>query len=145
MCLNRAEAESTKKRKRTNRKGSLLLEALLVIIILSVSLTLIIQSFVSSLRGSVLSSDYSKAAILADNKMFDLMSRRSLDGACDEEDRFAVPFDKFKYGVEVNNLSTDGVQKGLYEVLLDISWVSGQNTKKVSLATYVFSFPDGEE
>ena len=128
-----------------NHKGSLLLEALLVIIILSISLTLIIQSFVSSLRASVFSSDYSKVAILADNKMFDLMSRRFFPRDLDEEGRFASPMDKFKYQWEASNISAGSDDGGIHEVFLDIAWSSGKKTKKVSLVTYLFSLPESAE
>ena len=68
--------EKRMKKKRpanTGKRGSILLEALLSVLIISVSITTIIQSMVSSLRATVFSVDYSKATLLMENKMNDLI------------------------------------------------------------------------
>ncbi|MCK5580303.1 MAG: hypothetical protein KAJ18_03430 [Candidatus Omnitrophica bacterium] len=120
-----------------NRNGSLLIEALLAIVIMSVSLTVIIQSMTSSLRATVYSLDYSKAAFLAENKMFDILCVSDEGGAGTREGSFKEPFEKYRYRISSKELP-DTQNDSLREVNLDVSWGIGKKTRELSLKTYAF-------
>ena len=124
---------------KSNDRGTLLLEVLLVIVILSVGLTLIIQSMVASLRAVVYSADYSMAMILAEDKMFDLLKTRSVDANFQEEGDFSKPSERFHYQIKAEPVkSVDKEATGqLNEVTLEVSWLSGGNRKSMSLVTYL--------
>ena len=64
-----------------NRRGSILLEALLSVVILSVSMTVIIQSMTSSLRAMEYSANYTMAIVLLENKIIDLILQNSVESA----------------------------------------------------------------
>ena len=64
--------------KKLQKRGSFLVEVLLTVVILSVSLTIIIQSLVSSLRAISYSANYSSAILSAENKMFELLQQAHL-------------------------------------------------------------------
>ncbi len=61
---------------RNKDQGSILIEALLSTVILSVSITIIIHSMISSLRAEKYAADYSLALILTDNKVNNLRANK---------------------------------------------------------------------
>ena len=124
-----------------NRKGSLLVEALLAISILSIGLTLIIQSFLSSVRATVYAADYSLATILLENKMSDLIEKGFIGDSIDEEGFLEGPNEKFRYHLETHNMETQGGSANLNQVKLSILWSSGRKTNSILLTTYLFNLP----
>jgi len=93
---------------RRNNKGLFLVEVLLTVALLSVGLTFIIRSYVSGLRASVYTTDYSMATILLENKMSDLIQRGFIEDGLREEQYFEKPYEKFKYELEVQNVEDNG-------------------------------------
>lgn len=121
-------------------RGSLLLEVLLAIVILSTSLILIIQSFVSSLRAMVYSGDYSTAAFLLDSKMFDVLHSQFVQSG-QGEGVFPKPFDKYRYTMKIQRSESDDSENMINEINVDIIWVSGMKEKRISAVTYVLDLP----
>lgn len=124
-----------------NKKGSLLVEALLTIVIMSVGLTFIIQSFLSSFRASAQVEDYASASVLLENKMNDLMQFGFIAGDTDEEGVFPEPYEKFRYHLKTENIK-DVDQEGLLNrISLEVLWSSGKKKRAVALTTYLANLP----
>ena len=116
----------------------LLLEAIFAIVILVVSLSVIIESLVSGLRATVFTADYSKALVLADNAMSQIMRKRIVDAAFASEGNFPSPNDQFHYQVTTEKmLSPDAAEGGLNEVQLVVSWKSGQKEQNIRVTTWL--------
>ena len=147
----------------SDKKGSLLLEALLSVVILSVSLTVIIQSLTTSLRAVTYSSDYTTALFLIDNKMFDLIRKGFIEKDLNEEGQFPQPFDKFQYTVKAEGgqvhktmmgkktkknvtITTGEIAEGetniINKVNLTIQWGSDKRKNSISVDTYLLSLAD---
>ncbi len=127
---------------RRSQKGSLLMEVLLAISILSVSLTLIVHSFLSGLRASVYTKDYSIALSLLQNKLFELKQKNPVSDSLDESGDFDEPYQKFKYHLKTESLDETQSLNGLAKATLDVSWVSGKSKKDISLSTYLFKLQE---
>ena len=125
-----------------NKQGSFLVEALLAIVVLSVGLTLITQSFLSSFRASVQSTDYSTAMLLLDNKMHDLMLRGFIEDGLNEDAAFPEPYQKFHYHLETRNMKESGGLAFLNEAKLNVSWFSGKRINNIPVVTYLLNLPE---
>ncbi len=121
--------------------GSLLLESLLAILILSVTLTLMIQTLLGGMKAMVMSAEYTKACFLIDNKMFELIKNRFIDTNFRDSGHFPLPFENFGYTIEVNPLANEKTSGAINEIDLDVSWPSGSKERKISVATYLFKTP----
>ena len=80
-----------------SKRGSLLLEVLLSIVILSTSVTVIIQAMTSSLRAMAYSVQYAKIANVLENEMIDLIFMNlkgealgNVSGVMPNEDQYKV-------------------------------------------------------
>ena len=131
-----------------NKKGALILEALLVIVILSVCLTLVIRSFVSSLRAITYGVDYFRASIFLDNTMFDLLQTKAVgedfmesaeDVACDVSDS------RYKCGFEIKDWLEDDKPENLKTVNAKVKWSSGRKEKEFAVTAYMFDLLKQEE
>ena len=116
------------------RKGSVLLEALLSVVILSVGITVIVQSMTASLRASMVSSDYSKAMYLLDNKMTEYVQALSTGHIFSEENKFSEPFDKFSYSLKADPLDD---KPNLNKIHLEVDWKNQNIEKTIALETYL--------
>lgn len=122
--------------KLSKNNGGLLLEALLAVVILSVSLTLIIQAMTSSLRATVYTTDYSTALLLMENKLVELMLMNAEDISTGDDVEFAEPNERFQYSVATSDLSTEEAE-GVNNVTMEVSWKSGSRNNNVVVETYV--------
>lgn len=122
-----------------NKKGAFLLEALMIVVILSISLTSIIGALVSSLRASVYSADYTKAVLLAENKLFSLMKNMSIEESFKGEGSFDVPFDKFRYQVQSQGVAFNEHCDFLQEVHVNVLWSTGSKEGFLSLTTLLLT------
>ena len=120
-----------------NNRGSFLLEALLSIVILSVSLTLMIESMTAGLRAIHYTSEYTIAQILLDNKLQELLQKGSVDPQQNKTQSFAPPFDRYEYSLQTPATDDSG-GSGLVKVQAGISWVSGKRKNNLSAQTYLF-------
>ena len=106
------------------QKGSLLIEALLSLVILSVTVTVIIQSMTSNLRAIVFANDYTPAIILLDNKLSDLLQKGFVKAGSLEERKFPSPYSDFSYQQKAVPLSSED-EKGINRVTFSVKWPSG--------------------
>jgi Tfp pilus assembly protein PilV len=116
-------------------QGTLLLEVLLAVVILSTSLSVIVKSLASSLRAMATSADYSKAMILLENKMFELMRKKIIDASFTDAGGFPSPFEKYQYTVKTHGTAEGNQPNGVNEVEVRVFWSSGLNQKGISATT----------
>ena len=121
-----------------NRKGSILLEALLSTVILSVSITIIIQSMTASLRAAKYSSDYTAALLLMDNKMSSLMSGGSIESGMREEKNFNEHDQRYGYLLTTKNFD-DNEHEYLNEIDVQVFWKSGRKKNRIFFKTYLLA------
>ena len=130
------------RKRRKSEDGALLMEALLAVVILSVSLTLIIQSLMTSRRASVYSRDYSIAGYLLESKMFELVQQRWIEAPFEEEGVFSEPYGDYQYRIEAVSLDAGKTdEQGLNEVKVEVSWPRGNKRRTFSVATYLMGKP----
>ena len=119
------------------KRGFILVEALLSIVIIAVSLNFILQSFTATYRAAALNVDYTKAAILLENQMSLITQKQFVQAGQDQEGECLHPFENFHYHLQ----TTDGAG-ALNDVHLDISWKSGVKNNQISLMTYLLKPTD---
>lgn len=127
--------------KKWNKRGSFLIEALLSVAILSVSLTLIIQSMTDSLRAMHQSTDYTAAVFLLDNQMVGLIQKGFVGADIEETGNFESPFEEYEYDLRTKSLA-DETLKDLNEVHLRIRWGTENKRKSMDLVSYLFNEPE---
>ena len=109
-------------------KGSILLEALLSVVILSVSITLVIQSLTSSLRATKYGSQYTQASFMLDNHMIELLNQ----GVQKQE---ATSQEGFSFITEHSN--PENIENPFIEYIqADIQWSLGSKEKRLIVVTY---------
>jgi len=117
--------------KRQKCEGFLLLEIMISVLILSIGVLLVLNSFVGLIRATELSKSYFKAGLLLEEKLLELynsdieegMSRREFS---DFDNRFSWDLDVVK--------SEDGFCK---EVSLKVLWCEKDKEKDLSVLTYI--------
>lgn len=114
--------------------GTLLLEVLLAIVIMSVSLGAIIQAMTTSLRGTQFAAQYTRATIAADNKMLSVIKENhipEMDTGGNEMLMETGPFN-FSVDTEQSPESSD-----LEIVGVTTTWDTGRKTHQLNLYTYI--------
>lgn len=121
------------------RRGFFLIEAILAIVIMSISLTLIIQSLMSSMRAAAYSADYTRAIFFIDDKMFDLIKERYIEAPQTQEGAFSEEDQKYRF-----RLVTERTETSINRVLLDVFWgfAKGKKENALSITTYLFHPPE---
>ncbi|OGX23961.1 MAG: hypothetical protein A2787_02520 [Omnitrophica WOR_2 bacterium RIFCSPHIGHO2_01_FULL_48_9] len=127
---------------RHSKSGSILVEALLTIVILSVGLVYIIQALTSSLRTVSLTKDYSTAVALSENKMFDLLRKGFIKAPLEETKNFSKPYDGYRYRLDVKKVSPASAEEKRNTIVLQVFWGSGSKERNISLTTYLLEMPD---
>lgn len=125
----------------SNKKGSLLVEALLTIVIMAVGLTFIMQSFLSGFRASAQVEDYSLASVLLEDKMNDLLQVGFIASGVEEEGNFPPPYEDFKYRLTSDNIPEGGREGAINRVALEVSWPSGKKGRSLTAVTYLAHLP----
>ena len=110
-----------------NQKGSLLLEALVSVVVLSVSISLIIQSMTAGLRASVFTQDASLALIEAENTFSKIKSGQAV--AVDQGD-----IESPRYGLSVEESSVGKLKQ--YQTV--VQWTAGSKQQSISASTYEY-------
>lgn len=128
-------------RSRNKEQGSILLEALLSTVILSVSITIIIHSMIASLRATKYTADYSVALILADNKINNLRVKGNIESGKREEKSFSDYDKKFRYLMQTSQFSDENA-KGINKVDMDVLWANGAKRNKILFSTYLLDAGD---
>lgn len=122
-------------------KGSLLLEALLTVVILSTSLTFIIQGLTASQRAVVYSTDYIMAGMLLENKLFELIQNGSIAAYLSQEEGFPAPYERFQYFLETRPWQGEDSQN-LNEVILTVSWQKGKKKSQIEIHSCLFNLQE---
>ena len=125
---------------RFHARGSILLESLLAIVILSVSITLVIQAMTAGVRAGRDSSLYTQAVRLMDNKMAGLMEQRFIAPGLREEGHFPEPWDRYTYILTTQPVSSDE-QNIINRVLLTVFFQSGKKKNSLETETYLLNRP----
>ena len=130
----------------SSNRGMLLLEAILAIVILVVSISVIIESLVSGLRATMFTTDYSKAILLADNVMVEVMRQRSAKPSLPSDDDFSAPNEEYHYQLKMDKARSDESGEKLHEARLVVSWKSGSKEREIPFVTWVLdNSPDKKE
>ena len=127
-------------RKLRVKRASILLEALLSVIILSVSIVVINQSMTASLRSLVYSEDYTKALIFLENQIFDLMYLGFIES--NQSKVITLPEDERFWITVATQPVAFGQDSKINQLNLTISWKSGKRKNNMAFETYLFNPPD---
>jgi hypothetical protein len=124
------------------QSGVLLLEALLVLVVLSMTLTLMVQAMSSSLRATQQNADYADAILLMDNKMFAILTEGKPLDMYTGQDNLDEPYDRYSFQlqhqVDVPLDSSQGSSEKLHAMNLDLKWTTGKKTNHLRMTTYLF-------
>lgn len=122
---------------RRYRKGVLLLEALLAVMILSVSLVVVIRSLSMSARSVNYSLEYLRAVTLLENQLFFMTRAPEKDISAPAEGALPRPHQDFQYRHTLEPVLGHD-QELLRQLDMEISWGSGGTRKRLPLTTYIF-------
>lgn len=132
----------------SNQYGSLLLEALIVIVVLSIGLTFIIQSLSSSMRALNYAGQYTQAAFLSDLKLSELLLQKNIERDFRDNGGFNAPFEEFRFDAMSAAVTLPGetaTSEGVHQIHLKLSWPNGKYTQDLATTMYVFSPNDRTE
>jgi type II secretory pathway component PulJ len=121
------------------KRGSILLEVLLSVVILSVGLTAMIQSMTSALRAGRYSTDYMIALTAMEDNMFDLLEEGFV-GTGSSQRQAGDPYGDYRYFLEAEPLD-DTSPGGIQEVSAGILWKRGKRQNRIVFKTYGFAEP----
>ena len=120
------------------KSGIMMVEVLLAMLIVTVGLTVVVQSLSQALGATVFSSDYTMAALAADNAVSRVLIEQA--GAADA---MAAAGDSSSAEEKFHTASTVGAVEGnvgtLQLLKVDVSWHSGSHDKSLEVVTYQFS------
>ena len=126
-------------------RGSLLIEVLLSVVILSVSLTLMIRSMTASLRAVQYAASYAQGLMVSEDWMTELARKGFIEaGSREEKDATAGDFG-YHYSWTARPWDAAGLLAGqsgqnpLNEVKMNVSWRSGKRVNQVALTTLLFA------
>lgn len=112
-------------------KAFSLLELVLSIAILSIGITLVMQTFSYSSRMAGLSCDIISAALLAEDKIQELEFKIKQHTVDKELNTLKEKIDKFTYGYTLNSDS----KLNLYGLSFEVSWQRNGRAEKINLLT----------
>lgn len=121
-----------------NKSGSLLIEVLLSVVILSTALTLMIQAMTSSLRALQYGAGYTTALILLENQMCELLRKGASESGLREIKNLTESVPVYRYSLQTRSLSAAGEDK-INQVDMTVSWRSGKKDNQVGLTTFLFA------
>lgn len=122
------------------QRASFLLEALLAVLILSVGLVGLIRGLLSSLNAAKEAQAYSRATIVADNALLDVIRLNGVKTTSPvqvdlQSDQLKAQIDV----VESDNIFVPGI---LREARLMIKWPGALQDKELQATTLIFGSPD---
>ncbi len=120
---------------RTGKKirvaGFTLVEVMVSVTILAVCLTLILNSYVRSVKAIELSDDFFKSALLFENKLYEMHNSKVDEGF--QDGVFSDFGKRFSWKLDVVELEDFPIK----ETELEILWDQGSKEKSVSAVTYL--------
>ena len=123
------------------RRGSLLVEVLLSVVILSTALTFMIQAMTSSLRAIQYGAGYTTALILLDNQMVELLRKGAIASGLRETKELTGAVDSpvvYRYSMQTGSLDA-AADKGVNQVDATVAWRSGKKDNAIGLTTFLFA------
>ncbi len=134
------------------KKGSLLLESLLAVSILSIGIAFIVKAMSNSLRAVSTSSSYSDAFILADNQMSIILQKGVIETGINKRANFPYPDDMYHYSLEtilsekdMGGISNLEEENKVNQLTYKIMWKTGKKENSLELNTYVFKLDAFDE
>ena len=115
-------------------RGFTLLEVLVALVLLSISLVAIFELFSANLRGIAKSDDYSRAIIMAESKMREILDDKTLE----ERTWTESTDDGYRIDAVVNSTASDrteNLQIKLLEINLTVSWIKDSKEQALNLRT----------
>lgn len=122
---------------RKNKKGLLLFEVMLTVIILSVGLTLILHCFSISLNATKTAQYYTTAALLIEDKMWELENEGAIAADLTEEGQFSPPYQEFNWRLQTKDKPAQGQADKINEVKLTVFWQEGKRKGSTVITTYL--------
>jgi general secretion pathway protein I len=117
------------------QSGMSLLEVLVSFVILALVLGVIMQIFSSGMRASLLSEDYSKAALLAQSKLAEFTpvigDGGAEQGEFDDKYRWRISIESFVDDAEFDNAAAGELAK----VTVEVEWTEGEKQRRLMLST----------
>ncbi len=114
------------------QRGSLLVEVILTVVILTGGLTLIIQSMAATVRAMASIEDYSAAIMLLDKRLFQYVTH-DVEGSFRDHGELSYLGKPYVYTIETRS-GPDG--RWFTELNAEIAWGPEQK-KKLTLSTYL--------
>jgi len=130
-----------KMKSRLSKGGFMLLEVLLVVVILSGSLVMVINSLTASVRSSALSEDYTLTALALESMMFRVLTGRVSSVNEDYCENFARH--QCRVVLEDSLLNEDDENARLKDAEVKVVWPMGKRRKQVTVVTCVFAAEGG--
>lgn len=128
--IRRISAERLK-----NRDGTLLLEVLLALVIMSISLGVIIQTMTGSLRAARFAAQYTQAALAADAEMTNLIKELHFQDTGPDRTSQIDAEAPSVFGFTVDTEASPEASN-LEVATLTAEWQSGSKTNRLQLSTY---------
>lgn len=119
-----------------NNSGFLLLEVLVCVTVIAVGLIYVVRSFSSSTRGIETATRFLKSVSLAEEKLWDLEAKGTIERGRDEG-RFK---DNQEYKWRIEAEEVDEVPINLLK--LKVEWEGVQRKQRVSVETYLWNEED---
>jgi len=120
-----------------DKKGFLLVEVLITVVVLSVGLVMITRSFMVSLRALEIIGQYQEARSLIEEKLLDLEVKDAIEADLKVEENFPEPYEKFSYKLETKNIEEEQNKIALNNVLLSMAWLAQEEKRGISIVTYL--------
>jgi hypothetical protein len=118
--------------------GSILVEVLLTVVIMSISLTILTGSLLSGYRLTVLNSDYFQALVFLENKM----GHAYYDGFKNlSSEEFTADHGKV-FSLDLQTAPIEKSGGSLKAINAVLSWPSGKRTIKLPVSTYFIEVPE---
>jgi hypothetical protein len=113
----------------------MLLEAILTVLIVSISLTFITQSLLTNFRTGVRFQETIRSLIVMENRLGLLYATKASDDLLDTYPQaMETPYDKFTVSAR-----TDAVNDHLKSIELKLNWPAGQNQGHLNVTTVVYN------
>jgi type II secretory pathway pseudopilin PulG len=118
-----------------DRRGFMLLEAILTVVIVSICLTFIAQSLLTNFRTGVRFQEMIRALVVMENRLGLLYAT---DASKDQLDTFAQPLDQpyTKFSVRAR---TDTINNHLENVGLQLNWSAGHKQDHLDVTTIIYN------
>jgi len=119
-----------------NRNGFLILEILVCVVVITVGLVFIINSFSASTLAITTSRNYITALSLLEDELWEF-ERKHQAGEGENEGRFGNN-ENFRWSYEAEEVDETPFNK----LIFGASWKQREKTKKVSITTYLWNEED---